>query len=117
MAARMPAQPAPTTRTSCSPITSSEATASPRSDASRTRPGRGQRGFVEPLEVLAEHLRQLARLLVVDRRIAPCRARIEEGRVPAGHCERDGEPEDLVRAVLDAVELPRQGGVQHRPGG
>src|SRR5207248_4635150 len=81
MAARMPAQPAPTTRTSCSPITFSDATASPRAAASGSRAGGGEARVVELLEVLAEHPGQLERLLVVDRGIAPGRARVEQHAV------------------------------------
>src|SRR5437763_12566822 len=71
MAARMPAQPAPTTRTSCSPITSSDGTASADADASDPRPDRGEVRVVEFLEVVAEHARELARLRVVRGGIAP----------------------------------------------
>src|SRR5579863_3554458 len=101
MAARMPAHPAPTTSTSCSPIT----------ESSGYRPGRSQlRGKL--LEVLAEHPGELARLAVVRLRVAPRRARVEELRVDARHLDGHPEAEDRVGAVLDVVELPCERRVQ-----
>src|SRR4029079_2790925 len=108
MAARMPAQPAPTTRTSCSPITFSDATGRPRSAASDLRPGGGEARVVELLEVLAEHLGELSGLLVIGGAGLPRRTRIEEPRVDARHGQGHGEPEHLVGAKPDAVELACQ---------
>src|SRR5437879_12345079 len=100
MAARMPAQPAPTTRTSCSPITSSDATSSREGLASEPRTcGRELRG-VEAFEVLPEHRGELTRLRVVHSRIAPGRARIEERGQDTGDCNRLLEAEDVVDADL-----------------
>src|SRR3954466_13759871 len=98
MAARIPAQPAPTTRTSCSPITFCDATSRSRPAASDPRPGLGERRVGELLEVVAEHRPELPRLRVVARRVAPGRARIEQIRLDTGHVDRHLEPEDLVRA-------------------
>src|SRR5512143_1376472 len=78
MAARMPAQPAPTTRTSCVPSIRAEPIGKPGPGASDPRPGRPDVlvGVRELLEVLAEHLGELLRLAVVRLRVAPGRARV-----------------------------------------
>src|SRR5262249_24353768 len=108
MAARMPAQPAATTRTSSSPITSSDATGSARVTAvqSGAGPGRGELRLGELLEVRPEHPGQLARLGVVGGRIAPGRARVEQRRGDARDLDRHLEAEDLVGAELGGVEPP-----------
>src|SRR5262249_15762405 len=67
--------------------------------------GRGQVRVVEPLEVLPEHRRELARLHVVGRRVAPGRAWVEQLRVDPRDGERHLEAEDLVEAELRALEL------------
>src|SRR5947208_12166197 len=112
MAARMPAQPAPTTRTSCSPITPSDATSTLPGPASEAWSGLGELRIGEPLEVLAEHLSELARLPVVRLRIAPGRPRVEQRRLDARHRDRHVEAEDLVGAELHLVELARESGVE-----
>src|SRR5712691_4157997 len=116
MAARIPAQPAPTTRTSCSPITSSDATSSREVLASEARPGCGERRVVEPLEVVSEHLGQLAGLRVVARVIAPGRAWVEQLGRDAGNRFRHLEAEDIVDAERGAVELAGECGAQHGAG-
>src|SRR4051794_38944330 len=105
MAARMPAQPAPTTRTSCSPITSSDGTATADGEASDPRPGLGEARLGELLEVVAEHSRELMRLGVVGGLVAPGRARVEQLGVDARHLDGHFEAEDVVDAHLGAVEL------------
>src|SRR5207302_10151796 len=117
MAARMPAQPAPTTRTSCSAITLPDATSTPPGDASDAWAGLCKLGIGERREVLAEHLRELSRLPVVGLRIAPGGTRIEQRRLDAGHCHRHVEAEDLVGAVLHVVEVARDAGVEQRAPG
>src|SRR5690242_16641722 len=90
IAARMPAQPAPITSTSCEASTREDAIGTLVVGACR---GDRRRGVGELLEVLAEHRRQLARLLVVGIRVGPRRARIEQRRVDAGHRHRHLEAE------------------------
>src|SRR5215212_11080324 len=68
----------------------------------------------ELLEVVAEHASELAGLAVVRVSVAPRRPGVEQPRVDLGHLDRNLEAEDRVLAVLDAVELARQGGAQHR---
>src|SRR6266566_6828699 len=114
MAARMPAQPAPTTRTSCSPITPSDATSTLPGPASEAWSGLGELRIGEPLEVLAEHLSELARFPVIRLRIAPGGTRIEQRRLDAGHRHRHVEAKDLVGAELNVVELARKNGVEQR---
>src|SRR4051812_2268856 len=113
MAARIPAQPAPTTRTSCSPITSSDATSSREGLASEARPGRGEPRVVEPLEIVPEHLCELPRLRVVARRSAPRRARVEQKARDARNLLGHLEAEHLVEAECRGVELARERGAQH----
>src|SRR3954449_6303144 len=91
MAARMPAQPAPTTRTSCSPITCSDATGRWKAGASGPGARRGELRIGELLEVRAEHAGELPRLGVVGSRVAPRRARVQERRGHAGHLDRNLE--------------------------
>src|SRR6185312_13595723 len=115
IAARMPAQPAPTMRTSCFASTTSDAIRSSRKRASDARTGRDD-VLVGPelLEVLLEAARQVRRLLVVGGRIAPGGARIEELPVHARHLDRNVEAEDRILPVLHVVELAVQGGAQER---
>ena len=58
--------------------------------------------------------RELARLRVVRLGVAPRRARVEQLRVDARHRHRHLEAEELVRPVLDALELARERGAQQR---
>src|SRR5437762_11937327 len=110
IAARIPAQPAPTISTSCLASTCSDAiewglgAASLRVEL-EARAGRGDVGpglVGELLEVVAEHSRELAGLAVVCIRVAPRRARIEEARVDGRHCRRHIEAEQLVLPELRA---------------
>ena len=87
--------------------------------ASARRPGVGDglaRVGGELLEVRREHPGQLVRLRVVGRGVAPGRARIEERALDPGHLDRHVEAEDLVDAIVDRVELARQGRVQQPAG-
>src|SRR3954447_10351738 len=113
MAARIPAQPAPTTRTSCSPITLSDATSSREGLALEARPGRSERRVVESLEVVLEHLRELPSLRVVPRWIAPRRARVEQKGRNTRNLHRHLEAEHLVEAEPSAVEVARERRRQH----
>src|SRR5690606_15267739 len=58
----------------------------------------------ELLEVLAEHRRELLRLLVVGRRVRPGLPRLQYLVRHAGHADRDVEPEDRVHDGLDVVK-------------
>src|SRR3954452_12315702 len=80
IAARMPAQPAPTTRTSCVASIGGEAIGKSGGPASAPRARRPHRvaRVGEALEVLREHRRELLRLRVVGCRITPRGARIEQ---------------------------------------
>src|SRR5918911_5717565 len=100
----MPAQPAPTTRTSCFASTPSDASenavpsVSPaRRAASDPRAGRGDRlvgvGREPALEVVAEHAREVARATVVGIGVAPRRARVEQAPLDARHVDGDLEAE------------------------
>src|SRR5258708_36856428 len=95
IAARIPAQPAPTTRTSCVASISLD-----------PRPGCGDvgAGVLELDEVLTEHLRELLRTAVVGERIAPRRARIEQLRLDAGNLDGNLEAEQPVCAELHLPE-------------
>src|SRR4051794_31490459 len=114
IAARIPAQPAPTTSTSCLPSTGetvSEARAARRRERSAALALRPRvRDLVarlrELLEVLPEHRRELPCLAVVRVGVAPRRARVEQARLDARDPHRDAEAECLVGAELGAVELP-----------
>src|SRR5688500_7329143 len=82
IAARMPAQPAPITSTSCFASTAVDATRKARLRASDSRAGQDEILVrVELGEVLAEHRRERASLRVVRVRVGPRRARVEQGRV------------------------------------
>src|SRR5919201_2261894 len=116
IAARMPAQPAPTTRTSCSPITTPDASATRPGSALEPGPCHGQNGVSELLEVVPEHARQLARTAVVGVRIAPRRARIEQPRVDLRHLHRDTEAEDGIGPVVDLVEVAGECGMKEAAG-
>src|SRR2546423_15123088 len=109
MAARIPAQPAPTTKTSCVDSTSTDATETTRRAASLEIWSGGAHRLADVAEalgeVVGEPLRELARLAVVFLGIAPGRARIEDPGVDAVHGGRNVEPEQLVRAELHFVEL------------
>src|SRR5262249_3614266 len=123
IAARMPAQPAPTISTSCLASTCSDAiewglgAASLRvrlyagASSDDVRPGLGGELF----EVVPEHPRELAGLAVVRLRVAPRRARIEQPRVDGRHSRRHVEAEQLVLPELRALELAGERRVQHRP--
>src|SRR6266516_1343689 len=117
MAARIPAQPAPTTSTSCLASTADDAIGRPQAAASRQR-ARGDDPLAcvrgELLEVLAEHPRELRRRAVVLPRIAPRRARVEEPRHDTGHRNGNLEAEHVVRPVLHAVEIAGQRRGQQR---
>src|ERR1700730_5417106 len=115
MAARMPAQPAPTTRTSCSPITSSDATSSREGLTAEPRPGGRKFRGVEALEVVPEHPGEFARLRVVYGRIAPGRTRIQERRHDSRDRYRHFEAEDIVDAEGRIRELAGKRCAQHRP--
>ena len=110
----MPAQPAPTTRTSCSPITSSDATSSRAGPASEAaaRPPRAP-GRSKLLEVLPEHL---ARARAPSRRSAPGRSRSSAGRGASastpGIASRHLEAEDLVDAELAPSSSPESAALQ-----
>src|SRR5919202_1989227 len=106
----MPAQPAPTTSTSCLASTREGRypIGQPPAPANGARGLDARAGLVDPvgdplelLEVLAEEPRELARLRVVGVRIRPRRARFEELRVHARHLDRDLEAEDRILAVVD----------------
>src|SRR5262245_52503373 len=119
MAARMPAHPAPTTSTSCSPITVESRYPNPRrwcgGKRLETRAGGGQLRRLRAelrLEVVPEHRSELAGFPVVLRSLAPRRARIEQPRLDAGHRQRHLEPEEVVDPVPDARELPRERSLQ-----
>src|SRR5689334_11604778 len=123
MAARMPAQPAPTTSTS---YVGSMTRKLP--DAGGERPGQlpqrtgrgdGLAGLgCEPrLEVRGEHRCQLLGLRVVRVAVAPGRARIEQRRLHTRHADGHAEAEDGVGAVFDVVELARKGSVKEAAGG
>src|SRR6187397_2288010 len=107
----MPAQPAPTMRTSCFASTREDAIGSCWGKGSDARAG-GDEVLVraELLEVLLEAAGEVHGLLVVDGRVAPRGARVEELRVDPGHLDGDGEAEDRVLAVFGVVELAVQGG-------
>src|SRR5258708_37000800 len=98
IAARIPAQPAPTTRTSCVASISLD-----------PRPGCGDvgAGVLELDEVLAEHLRELLRTAVVGGRIAPRPGGIQRLRVGAGNPAGSLEAEHLGPG-----ELPLRGRAQ-----
>src|SRR5207248_3470991 len=120
IAARIPAQPAPITTTSCFASTATEAIETRVAAAwlhVRARSGHlGARLGGELAEVVAEHGGQLARLPVVRLRLAPGRARVEERRVDARHLDRHLEPEELVGPGRDALERAGQCRVEQRPG-
>ena len=59
-------------------------------------------------EVLGEHLCELRSLRVVRLGVAPRRARIEQPLVDTGNALGHVEPEDLVGAELDVVELAQE---------
>ena len=86
IAARMPAQPAPITRTSCAASTRRDASGThpppARRVAGQQRPGRGDLGVDvrELLEVLAEHRASSPALASYALGIAPGRARVEQRR-------------------------------------
>src|SRR5579862_8045389 len=107
IAARIPAQPAPTTSTSCAVSTPSKLAEYP-AFAPRVRLAEGSRGgnlgidVRELREVLAEQLRKLACLAVVGCFVRPRRA-------------GDIEAEDRVAPHRDAVERTGQGRVEQRP--
>src|SRR5436190_4636734 len=112
IAARIPAQPAPITRTSWAWSTTSEPTATLRL---RARGNDVVAGVGEFLEVLSEHRGQSTRLLVVGGEVAPGRARIEQRLVDAGNRERHLEAEVPVDAVIDLVKPSRERRVEERP--
>src|SRR5579862_4660165 len=120
IAARIPAQPAPTTSTSCAVSTPSKLAEYP-AFAPRVRLAEGSRGgnlgidVRELREVLAEQLRKLACLAVVGCSVRPRRAGIEEPRVDARRRAGDIEAEDRVAPHRDAVECTGQGRVEQRP--
>src|SRR5438045_1940014 len=111
----MPAQPAPTTRTSWVASTTLQAieTTAPaapvRVPPSGLRAGGADRLVHVPealREVLAEHLRELAGLHVVLLRVAPGRARLEQRVVlDARHVRRHPEAEQVVLAELHIRQL------------
>src|SRR5579871_6861497 len=90
----MPAQPAPTTSTSCvaSTCTDASGSAGPVAPSGGGRTG-GADGVVDvgeaAGEVVGEHRRELARLLVVAAGIRPGRARVEERLVDVADAERN----------------------------
>src|SRR5579862_3812449 len=103
MAARIPAQPAPTTRTSwvASTWTDASGSAGPVAAALVSRAGRADRGVdvAEPLrEVLDEHVGELTCLDVVLLGVPPGRARVEKLLFDAVHLERNLEAEKVVQA-------------------
>src|SRR4051812_14435295 len=117
MAARIPAQPAPTTRTSCVVSTWTDATETPGPEAAVARPESelgtgGANGGPDVgealLEVVREELRQLACLAVVGLGVAPRRPRVEELRLDGGDRRRDLEAEQLVGPERRVVELARE---------
>src|SRR3979490_1994308 len=117
MAARMPAQPAPTTRTRCSPTTSADATSSREGLASEPRPGGRKLRSVEALEVVPEHPGEFARLRVVHGWIAPGRTRIAERRHDPWDRHGHLEAEDVVDAEPRVREFAGERCAQHRPRG
>src|SRR5262249_30145088 len=124
IAARMPAQPAPTISTSCLASTCSDAIGWRLGAASlrvllEAWAGCDDLGpglVRELLEVVAEHPRKLARLAVVSVRVTPRRARIEQPRVDGRHCRRHVEPEQLVLLELDPLELAGERRLKHGAG-
>src|SRR4051794_40743504 len=116
MAARMPAQPAPTTRTSCSAITAdSRYLKRPRAASDvRARGGERRAACRELLEVGAKHLGELCRLPVVRPGILPGRAWVEECSVDTRDLDGDLEAEHRVGPVLHAAERTRECRVQQR---
>src|SRR5919197_5510137 len=84
---------------------------------SDARPGGerlGARIVRVPLEVVAEHAGELARLAVVRVRVGPGRARVEQVRVDGRHLDRHLEAEERVGPVLDRLQRARQSGVEER---
>src|SRR5258708_26710416 len=117
IAARMPAQPAPTTSTSCAPSTARDANASLKcASALRSRREHVRVDILELGKVVPEHAGELAGLRVVRLRIAPGRARIEQRALDAGHRDRDREPENLVGTTRNIVETARERRMQERAG-
>src|SRR5437867_3224511 len=111
IAARMPAQPAPSTSTSWALSTTTEPT---ETLPLRARGNDLLAGIRKLLEVLPEHRGELARLAVVGSRVAPGRARVEQRPLHAGYRDRHLEAERLVDAVVDVVEPPGERRVQER---
>src|SRR2546429_16085 len=110
MAARMPAQPAPTTRTSCSAITLPDATSTPPGDASDAWAGLCKLGIGERLEVLAEHPRVDGRPLRQERRPeAGGERRLRLGHADLRACELGREAgEEVVERLRPAQARDRR---------
>ncbi len=80
------------------------------------RPGGGDGGLdlgcEPPLEVLAEHRRELGRLRVVRLRVRPGRARVEQGVIDTRDLDRHLEAEHGVDPVLGPVRAPQSAAVR-----
>src|SRR3954454_8271862 len=110
MAARIPAQPPPITSTSCSPITSDDASESGMPTASVLNRGAGGRDVGRRLrgelllEVVAEHPGEVACFAVVRLAVAPRLTRRQELVLDAWHVHGHLESEEVVSTELRAVE-------------
>src|SRR5712664_756865 len=78
-------------------------------------PNRGGHVVGKLLEVLAEQLRQVVRLLVVRRGISPRPAWIENLIGNAADSLRDLHAKDGITTSGDAIELARERRTNHRP--